>query len=881
MNHISSFFCRFPFLVFLFGFCFGYLSSNSMALAQYPFDELVRPYPKTIKEQPLVAKFDCNEAELPKWKALHQAALSANDSKFIRIESSGNDPYILLPEFDNNEAGTFRLLVQMRNTMRPDAEVFWTTEKNPNFNGENSVRFGFYQDQPENYVVDFVTDSPLKRLRFDPGTSPGIADIESIQLHRIVYAEKELPQTDWYNPNWAKSVTEWVTLTAGNNTVRFDKNGVGAQIFVSEKHVGDIYPLVHVNPKLPLGGVRKIRTFSSDMDKSISGRDTLNPVRSNVKSSTDKSVVFELLTDVGIKFLLEFDINESSVSFTQKSNTPVFGPVFRPTGVMEQALLCGVEYLERKEHSSATADIETDEHLRFAPNKQNITIPFMAIVTNQVGFGLLWRNVQETQPIFATPDFICGDSNSHVMSLFGNNLSGTLKILDSPSYEKEPQQLLPLEELILWAVNQVGFPELPERPRNDEQQRQLSLDGYNKSILFVPEMGWYHATMTDTTNLPFKPMFGTDFISAIWQLTGNIPETPKWVHGGGHLRNPVCFFVTDRVPELVNWCRAESQHIMKQQREDGSFEYNGIFLKGHWDKTASGYCGNFLYRLLYNHRILGDDDILAAAIKGLDFANKYRTPRGAQTWELSLHTPDIMGASRLCMANVWAFEATGEQKYLDSARRWAVTGLPFVYLWSDESIKARAEGITEVVMKYATTPVFGATQFKAPNWIGLPVQWCGLDYSEALFMLAKHDQTLDWKKIAEGILVTAEQMQYPSGPCVGLLPDSFVLNTQNRMPFDINPSVLIMQRQRLLGKPDSVCVATSSDAKNRVVSPFPVTLKMLDSAVNAGSSHDTNSKNCRAVIQGKKGTTYQILINGKEIQPINSEGEDCFDFHAK
>ena len=224
-------------------------------------------------------------------------------------------------------------------------------------------------------------------------------------------------------------------------------------------------------------------------------------------------------------------------------------------------------------------------------------------------------------------------------------------------------------------------------------------------------------------------------------------------------------------------------------------------------------------------------------------------------WELSLHTPDIMGSSRMCMANVWAYEATGNTQYLDAARRWAMTGLPFVYLWE------RTPGD---IQKYATTPVFGATNWVAPNWIGLPVQWCGLDYAEALFLLAGHDQTLDWNTFAEGILIAAERMQYPDGECVGLLPDSFTLSTQHRNPADIIPTVIAMQRRRLQGEPSSLDVVVSPNGRYRVVSPFKTLIE---------ASADEKTV---AVIEAKAGMTYQILVNG-EIKTIESKGRDCFE----
>ena len=831
-------------------FAFSFISllfCCALTLAQYPKDEPINPYPKPVKERVLVQRFDCNTATVPQWKALNQSVISATDHA-IRVESSGHDPYILLPLIKSPVPGTFEFRIGMKNTMAPAAEVFWGTTQRPGSHPDFSVRFGFLPDgQSHAYAAVFTTEEPLSELRFDPGTSTGICDIEWVELYKLAFDETEHnPLPTWFDPDWAENVASWKTFSSGQLKLAFDEKGSGARIFAGNALIGEIYPLAYLNPELVLGGVPEIPLYKEG-SADINGGDSELLI-----AKMGQGFAFQLSssTNPGLSGSLRFTLDGDKIQFALKSNMPVFGPVFRPQGTMQQAVLCGVEYLEEGEHSSSTADIETPEHLRFAPKALDVTWPFMAVVTDKAGFGLLWDN-PNMQAVFATPDFLLGDPQGHYMGLHGSEISGMVHILTTGE-ERSVPGFSALDELMLHAVKQFGIPKLPPRPRDDTAQRQLNLAAFVQSLAAVPGAGWRHAAIPGVAQQTFGPSFGCDFVSVIWQLSGKLVEVPRLDMGGGHLRNPAAFFLMGQAGQFLDSTRNESKRIRDQQRADGAFPYGGKYLKGHWSDTASGHCGNALYALTYNHRITGDPETLAVVEKGLEFANRYTVPRGAQVWELSLHTPDIMGSSRMCMANVWAYEATGHAKYLDAARRWAMTGLPFVYLWE------RTPGD---IQKYATTPVFGATDWVAPNWIGLPVQWCGLDYAEALFLLAGHDPTLDWKTIAEGILITAERMQYPDGPCVGLLPDSFTLSTQHRNPADIIPTVIAMQRRRLQGEPSGVDVVVSPNGKYRVVSPFKTSIE-----TNADGKTE-------AVIEAKAEITYQILVNG-EIKTIESQGRD-------
>ena len=112
-----------------------------------------------------------------------------------------------------------------------------------------------------------------------------------------------------------------------------------------------------------------------------------------------------------------------------------------------------------------------------------------------------------------------------------------------------------------------------------------------------------------------------------------------------------------------------------------------------------------------------------------------------------------------------------------------------------------------------------------------------------------------WNHLARGILISAEQQQYPDGDNIGLLPDSFALASQQRRPANINPCALVSLRLVLDGQLDSLAVAT--DGPLRVVAPFPVTIR-------DGKAH----------VQARAGVKYQILVDGEKIVDVTSKGDD-------
>jgi hypothetical protein len=577
----------------------------------------------------------------------------------------------------------------------------------------------------------------------------------------------------------------------GDLTLRIARDGSVARIERGNALVGIIGPLVHCDGKLP-----RLKLVDEG-----------------------PTVCFE---GDGIK--LSVGLRGSEISASIDSKQPCEGPVVRAIGNMQQGLFAGVEYLSQGEQSSSKLDIETGEHVRFAPDPMKVTMPLMAFVTDHMALAMTWSDMS-LQPVFATPNFFdcAGD---HRMALRGRRIEATIAVSGGT-----------LEDTILWAVNKRGLPPLPQPPRTADEQWKLCMTAFNGPL--KTEAGWGHCVETHWARHPFA-----DIASTVWRLAGEVPDLPRIVPGGGHVRNESIYFVTGRAQEWLDMRSRHVQGLLKQQHADGSFRYDGPYRRGHFEDTASGVCARPTMELLEFARLTGDRAALEAGVRGLRYMKRFCVPRGAQVWECALHTPDQLASAYLVWAYVRGYELTGEKEFLAEARRWALSGVPFVYLWSERPI-----------MLYATPPVLGATNWKSPNWIGLPVQWVGGVYAYALTMLAPHDKTLDWNHLARGILIAAEQMQFPDGEYVGLLPDAFELKAQERRPWRINPSALVCLRYALDGQLDGLAVA--ADGKRRVVAPFPVTLR-----------------DGKANIQAKAGVNYQVLIDGRRVVDVVSRGTD-------
>lgn len=497
-----------------------------------------------------------------------------------------------------------------------------------------------------------------------------------------------------------------------------------------------------------------------------------------------------------------------------------------------QGLFAGLEYLE-DEPSSSEADVIGPAAKREVPDNLKVTFPLMAVQNEDRYVALTWQMRPQFSAVFDSPDRLFG-SGGHVMGVLFPGSDGR---------DREEGQLLPRVAQKLFARNPLAF-------------RAVLMGGLGKTVVpaiqqyvalrglpplpaanlqladYVAQAaaGWLDSGIRQS-NLFHHAIAGGSFPAgraadaAFWMqwLAERSPERATAARleeisqaalaavppadlnsaGVGHVRYPVASLLYGHVAENAQRAADAGHQVLARFEPDGSIRYRpspgGIdYSRTHYTNEANGLTARAVLDLLGAAAFSGRAELLEAGLKELRAMEQFRdgVPRGAQTWECPLHTPDILAAAHLVRAYTLGYELTGDPELLEEARYWAWTGVPFIYLVSPTD---RPVGL------YATIAVFGATQWKAPVWLGLPVQWCGLVYADALYRLARQDAKGPWQRLAQGITLSGIQQSWPAATprpgmtpqqqaknadLQGLLPDSLVLRAQHRNGPAINPATL-------------------------------------------------------------------------------------------
>jgi len=500
-----------------------------------------------------------------------------------------------------------------------------------------------------------------------------------------------------------------------------------------------------------------------------------------------------------------------------------FGAGFR------EAIFPGLEYMTSGERSSSTLDASPPHDMRYAPHPHRITIPLMAVSSNEGDVvSLMWQmppDARKAGPAaaFASPNWLNNQDN-HLMSLSlpaipewtpENSLVAargmplkagqTLRIRGSIYIGSSGEVL---DAVRAW-FNRFGPPPLPRLARSYRQELAFCLRSYEQTSRrkgkgWLSGLGW--------TNQPGRHAgIATHYVLGE-QVLGKDAPFPRMrdiavdeMQGAGDVNLAVH---AGRLEDALLALRSQAYQMMGSQGADGGWGFEPskqTEILGTRGEKEIGFAASRVAVMLNAGRMLQDRQLIEAGLRGLKFMDRFRIPRAAQVWEVPVHTPDVLASAHAIDAYLAGYLATGKKEYMKKAVYWAETGIPFNYFWQadDKGVEA---------MNGGGIPVLGATFFTWP-WFGRIVQWCSLDYAASLLRLAPYDHTYDWRRIAEAITRSGMTQQRLEKQYYGMFPDS--IGMIDKMvswgamiaPVRICDNVLVMMGKRPIADVKTVRIA--------------------------------------------------------------------------
>jgi len=762
----------------------------------------------------VVIEWDFSKGSLG-WAGNNRVESLTFSSEGLLIKSTGQDPWIEGPVIELPGDKIIRLTIRMKSEADTSGEVFY----GKTFRAGHSVRFTVRNDgQWHDYSV--LIREKLEsgtRFRLDPCAGPGQVTVSFIRVEAI--GEVKIPFLEQpKRPD--RRIRRGVTIRSGNlEFIQYGDKWGNFIIKVKDSEIAAGY------------GSELIGAVPDDLPEWLSLQDA--------KVTFDNKQAGEFISKAFIEDSrgAEWEIQRSIRVPKQKGTLIVetqirvnkdrdvihipWLTIFPGLGTFGerkyQGLLAGVEYLS-DEPSSSKADIETPDHIRRIPEPVKITFPLMAIANNCNYIGVIWEPSEIVAATFDSPDRIY-NSGAHVMALSGPAV-GELRFENDfcahTQFILEANKPLRVSMLIIGGEGKTvvsavkhyarlkGLPAVPKFEGGFKAAVNLLAHGWLDSQInhnglfrhavwgnnFPPTNAADAAAFIDWLNNHCSDQALRDKLNDLkYQALKKIPTGQPFFSSVGHAHLPTASFVFGRTYEFIRQRHREAWGLLRNFDEDGVKSYKPgktDYSRTHFAKHANGLSGRDMVRILEGAVLSGDTELISKSLKLLDKQTVLYTetvPRGAQTWEVPLHTPDILASAHMVKAYTIGYIISGRKEYLEQARYWAWTGVPFVYLYPPTSGR---------VGSYSTIAVLGATNWRAPLWLGRPVQWCGLVYCSALHLLSEYDKKGPWEKIAKGITVTGLQMSWPVADKErqGLLPDFFDFKTQVGAGPAINPGTV-------------------------------------------------------------------------------------------
>jgi hypothetical protein len=805
-----------------------------------------------------------------------------SSSEGLIVRSTGEDPWIEGPAVDLPGDKIIRVKIRMKSTADAGAELFYGRA----FRAGDSVRFTTITDGQWHDYSLVIRDKlgPGTRFRLDPCTGAGnvtVAWIKIETISEIVVPSLEIPRepdrTSAVRASVKSGGLEFVHYggTWGNFIIKVN----GAEMAAG--YQSELLGLVFDEQPEWINLKNANFTFDNPSTSRATFRDSKAgtwEIQRSIKSAEQPGTLI-------VEIELKADKDRDIIRIPWLTIFPGLGTFGQRK---DQGLFAGVEYL-CDEPSSSEADIATPEHVRRVPDSVKITFPLMTIAHGGNYIGVIWEPSEIVAATFDSPDRIY-NSGAHVMALSGPGV-GDLRFENAfcaqVPFRLHANQPLKVIAMIIGGkgksvvpavrhyVALKGLTAVPQFEGGFEAAADLLAHGWLDSK--INEDGLFrHAVWGN--NFPAGPAAdAAAFIDWLASNTENenlherldneknhalskIPPVQPFSSGVSHEHLPTAPLVFGRTFDFVRQRHNQALNLLRSFDADGVKLYRPgktDYSKTHFAKHANGLSGQAMTVILEAATLSADKELIDQALELLDKQTALyagTVPRGAQTWEVPLHTPDILASAHMVKAYALGYMISGKQEYLDQARYWAWTGVPFVYLHAPTSGR---------VGVYSTIAVLGATNWKAPLWIGLPVQWCGLVYGSALHLLNEFDPDGPWEKIANGITVTGIQMSWPQTDeqRQGLLPDSFDLKAQISQGPAINPGTVQAHLAELYGKGTIYDVKKLPNRGWFVHAPCTIRNILEDKNCVRFTVDGWDRKQCFVLISGVETVPSEILVN--------------------
>lgn len=442
-----------------------------------------------------------------------------------------------------------------------------------------------------------------------------------------------------------------------------------------------------------------------------------------------------------------------------------------------------------------------------------------------------------------------------------------------------------------WYADTGGLAQGPGTPRSFQETLNLCREGLLKTVWNENAKKWSHCIGWPPANAPgFATLLFIDSCitkdptaaQASIERVQTVASNMLAENGpAGFISEANCHilrwefpFYYGYLPEAISALDSHINALIQSQEKDGGWRFNPSDPKqktlGQEGDSVLGINSARAAAILKYARITGNTNAFLAGEKTLIFMEKFRIPRGAQTWECPMYEPDILAAARAISAYLDAWKFSGNPRWLHDAVYWAETGIPFIYHW----------WLPDKPMMWASViPVFGST-FYSHSWLKMPVQWCGLVYAYHVQQLADIlDYTsvsptdsplplsLDmepqtWRRIAEAITISAQWQQFDSGDKIGTYPDSLTDFSIRNGAF-INPENIMVNLLLMHG--------FNPDIKTAKIGASPA-IFISSGAVISNANLDNNC--LRFNLTFFKDKTSHTMLSNLSNDPVSIETND-------